>query len=335
MNAFALHDVIRPGRRPALGHLGDRDRRRACRADRAGDGLVHAAADARRDDARHHGRHGAGDVVAGADADGHRAGTRDAAGRRLAARARDSRRRCRSRSRRPRRRRSPRSRRRRNRRQQPTPPKPEPAKIVPEPKPVPVKPKAVRAGGQEADGGAAGAAHQRAAARRAAGAGRVGDQRRRRGRRDGRPTISCVARASAALQAISAGGEGRGPAGRRAAELHAQPQRPGAGQPARRLVGPSRRSMRRPWRWSAAPSRFRRSRPRSIQASMRFNVPVSSSRARPLNVRAAFSMAMRSYALIDQSREEAGIDDELAPFRVERRGRLGGDRLVARFVPAS
>jgi hypothetical protein len=38
----------------------------------------------------------------------------------------------------------------------------------------------------------------------------------------------------------------------------------------------------------------------------------------------------RSDAFVNQPGEEAGIDDELAPFRIESRGRLGRDGLVAR-----
>src|SRR5216684_5016629 len=38
-----------------------------------------------------------------------------------------------------------------------------------------------------------------------------------------------------------------------------------------------------------------------------------------------------SRTFIDQSGEKAGIDDELAPFRVERGRRLGGNRLVPRL----
>src|SRR4029077_19298563 len=37
-----------------------------------------------------------------------------------------------------------------------------------------------------------------------------------------------------------------------------------------------------------------------------------------------------SDALVNQSGEEAGIDDELAPLRVEGRGRFGRDGLISR-----
>ena len=88
MNAFALHDVsdqaaVRRWGASAFAIVG-----RACGADRVGDELVHPAAGARRHPACDHGRHGAGFLRAAADADGSRAGTRDAAGRCLAAGAR-------------------------------------------------------------------------------------------------------------------------------------------------------------------------------------------------------------------------------------------------------
>ena len=79
-------------------------------------------------------------------------------------------------------------------------------------------------GREEADRGAACAANDGLAQGRAPGAGRVRRQRRRIGRgarllpADGR-------RAPAALQAIPAGRQVRGPAGHLAGQLHAQPER--------------------------------------------------------------------------------------------------------------
>ena len=185
MNAFALHDVSDQAvvRRWGTSAAAIVAAHAALIA--LGHELVHPAAGARRHAARDHGGHGAGVVVAAADADGPRAGTSDAAGRRFAARAGGRRKPWRSRSRRPRRRRSRRSWRRRSRscsrrRQSPSPRRSfrtEAGAGEAENRP---------AGRQEAVGGAAGAAHQRATARRASGAGRIGDQRRRVGLRDGR-----------------------------------------------------------------------------------------------------------------------------------------------------
>ena len=114
-------------------------------------------------------------------------------------------------------------------------------------------------GSQEADRGPAGAAHHRAAPGRTAGAGSFRHQRGRQ-RGCGRVLQPDRRGASAALQATPACREGRRPAGHVAPALQPQPRRPGAVRPACGIVGPSRRSMPRRWRWSAAPSRFRRSR---------------------------------------------------------------------------
>ena len=85
MNAFALHDVSDQAavRRWGASAFAIVAAHAALIA--IGDELVHAAAGARRLPACDHGRHGAGFVRAAADADGPRAGTGDAAGRRLAA----------------------------------------------------------------------------------------------------------------------------------------------------------------------------------------------------------------------------------------------------------
>src|SRR5439155_15409736 len=92
-------------------------------------------------------------------------------------------------------------------------------------------------GREEAFRHAACAANDGLAQVRASGAGRVGCQRRRIGGgacllpADGRRT-------SATFQAVPARRQGRGPAGHRAGQLHAQPKRCGAFRRPRRLVRP-------------------------------------------------------------------------------------------------
>ena len=156
----------------------------------------------------------------------------------------------------------------------PTPPKPEPAKIVPEPaKPVPEKPKPVRKEAKKPT--------------------------------DAPPAPRTTAppraeRQAPAASAISAGASAAAMASynqRVAAHLQRFKQYPPAAKAAGQqgtsrlsfslgrggqvlssrlggIVGPSRRWMPRRWRWSAAPSRFRHSRPDMKQASMSFNVPI-------------------------------------------------------------
>ena len=140
---------------------------------------------------------------------------------------------------------------------QATPPKPEPAKFVPDRKPDTGKTQGDAARGEEAGRCAAGAAHHCGPARRAPGTGGIRRQRRRVGgsggvlQADGR-------RASAALQAISAG-RARPPASK--APRASVSRSAAAGRCCRRVSADHQaipRSMPRRWRWSAAPSRFRR-----------------------------------------------------------------------------
>ena len=97
---------------------------------------------------------------------------------------------------------------------EPTPPKPEPAKAVPESEADAGKAESGSRGRQEADRRAAGAAHDRLAQGRTPGAGRVRRQRRRIG--GGACLLPADGRGpSAALQAVPARRQGRGPAGHR------------------------------------------------------------------------------------------------------------------------
>ena len=273
MNAFALHDtsdhagVLRWGTSAAC------DRCRACRADRAGHELVHAAAAAGRHAAGDHGGHGAGDLGAAADASwisrrGPSMQQADASPPEPAKQQETVEEQI-----------APTPPQQKpevvappEQKAEPTPPKPSRPRSVPDAKPTPVKPKV---GPRAKPRSRPRRRRRRAPRRRPAPNGRrrppprsAPAQRRRRSR----PTSSASRAHLQRFKQYPSAAKAASRASRRSVfTLSRGGQVMSEAASADRRA--SRRSTPRRWRWSAAPSRFPRFRLKSKQASMSFSDP--------------------------------------------------------------